>query len=376
MPLGMEYFPSTGVKAWESITECIEMADFCIFVLAGKYGSIDVETSLSWTHKEYMEARRIGKPSIVLLRSNLDELSVRNSETDPERIRLLEAFHDEVRLQGYVPWSSETDLVTGLFSSIDALKRDSSISGWIRRGMVKKPIIVDEAGYNRIYKRIDVHHRYDLSTGDSDYLDMTMFSKRVIRGNAPEGLASLPLNWTKASDAHSGFDPNDPPRVELESAPRSGPGRVDLSEPRKSSGSAFTVDLKFNPPLQMGEEVVISITGRFPRFKFAKAELSRAASRNTPIGERGFEFSSWFVEYPTDELHLRVDIPVDIGMDALGPRSGFQRRFPPVSGPDQSLNERYATAVEAVGSKTYTVMRLHVDEPRQQCRYRLAWSLP
>jgi hypothetical protein len=61
MPLGMEFFPSTGAGAWAAIEESIDAADFCVFVLAGKYGSIDPYTQISWTHREYRVALAVSR---------------------------------------------------------------------------------------------------------------------------------------------------------------------------------------------------------------------------------------------------------------------------------------------------------------------------
>src|SRR4051794_37751074 len=70
IPLGMEFFPSTGSDQWSIIAESIEVADFCVFIIAGRYGSRVNDSGIAWTHREYREARRLGKPTVVLMHGN------------------------------------------------------------------------------------------------------------------------------------------------------------------------------------------------------------------------------------------------------------------------------------------------------------------
>src|SRR5437016_6071114 len=61
VPFGMELFPSMGISQWPIIVESIEEADFCVFITAGRYGSISDDGELSWTHREFREAVRLKK---------------------------------------------------------------------------------------------------------------------------------------------------------------------------------------------------------------------------------------------------------------------------------------------------------------------------
>ena len=52
-PAGMEIFPAVNDTAWEHIEKVIKESDYYVLIIGGKYGSIDSESGLSYTEKEY-----------------------------------------------------------------------------------------------------------------------------------------------------------------------------------------------------------------------------------------------------------------------------------------------------------------------------------
>src|ERR1700710_3079374 len=66
-PAGMELFPATDDDAWTLIKRVINESDYYLLVIGGKYGSIDPETELSFTEKEYDYAVEQGKPVMAFL---------------------------------------------------------------------------------------------------------------------------------------------------------------------------------------------------------------------------------------------------------------------------------------------------------------------
>jgi hypothetical protein len=66
-PAGMEIFPAVNDTAWEHIEKVIELSDYYVLIIGGKYGSIEAESGISYTEKEYDFAvskniHVIGKP--------------------------------------------------------------------------------------------------------------------------------------------------------------------------------------------------------------------------------------------------------------------------------------------------------------------------
>ncbi len=69
IPIGMELFPPTDEAQWQYIKRVINQCDYYLLILAGRYGSIDPDTGLSYTEKEYMYAEALGKPILAFLRT-------------------------------------------------------------------------------------------------------------------------------------------------------------------------------------------------------------------------------------------------------------------------------------------------------------------
>ena len=56
IPIGMEQFPAMPISQWDYIKKMIDSSDYYLLILAGKYGSIDPQSGLSYTEKEFQYA--------------------------------------------------------------------------------------------------------------------------------------------------------------------------------------------------------------------------------------------------------------------------------------------------------------------------------
>lgn len=229
----------------------------------------------------------------------------------------------------------------------------------------------------KISELIQMRQRYTLSVDSPRHLDMEYYRRQRIRCNAPEGLNSHSLSWSRTSDMLPPFDASKP-TIMLRSPERTGAGRAYLADrPRRNNASVFTLDLKFDPPLQCEETIDFTVDGTFRDYRFSRAEDLRAATRDTPMGQRDFDFLAWTVTHPTHELDLTVDLPSDAGITAWGPKSSLRKDdFPIANGPNAALNEEYDCTEETDGGQRFIRMRLRVHEPKLKCNYRLAWKLP
>lgn len=95
-PAGMELFPATDSDAWTLITDVIDTCDDYLLVIGGKYGSIDDETQLSHTEKEYDYASKAVKPVMAFLDGEPRKLTVERSEMSEEVRARLESFRKKV----------------------------------------------------------------------------------------------------------------------------------------------------------------------------------------------------------------------------------------------------------------------------------------
>ena len=99
IPVGMEQFHAAPTSQWNVITKMIDECDFYLLVIGGRYGSIDEESGMSYTEKEYTYAKTKGLPVLVLIK----ELSaITESEKDTgndkyDKMKKLDEFRSRVK---------------------------------------------------------------------------------------------------------------------------------------------------------------------------------------------------------------------------------------------------------------------------------------
>lgn len=137
VPIGMEYFPAGDAAPFDYIKKQIDEADYYILVVAGKYGSINKETGISYTEMEFDYAIEKKVPVAVLLYKDLTKLTADKIELDNDRRSLLEAFRKKVR-DGRMAnfWEDKKDLRLELKDAINSMIVESPRTGWIRADRV------------------------------------------------------------------------------------------------------------------------------------------------------------------------------------------------------------------------------------------------
>lgn len=102
IPVGMEQFHAAPTSQWNVITKMIDECDFYLLVIGSRYGSIDDETGLSYTEKEYNYAKSKKLPVLVLIKKSS---AIAESEKDTgddkyDKMRKLDEFRDRVKNDG------------------------------------------------------------------------------------------------------------------------------------------------------------------------------------------------------------------------------------------------------------------------------------
>ena len=139
IPVGMEQFHGVPMNQWDYITKMLDNSDYCILILAGKYGSIEENSGIGYTEKEFDYAVDNNIPVIRLLYKNLDSLRINQFESDSNKKEKLQDFRAKI----------EKDALVDYYEDIDDLKNKVSIAihktiknyprpGWIRRGSDNK----------------------------------------------------------------------------------------------------------------------------------------------------------------------------------------------------------------------------------------------
>ena len=102
IPVGMEQFHAAPTSQWNVITKMIDECDFYLLVIGSRYGSIDDETGLSYTEKEYNYAKSKKLPVLVLIKkfSAIAESEKDTGDDKYDKMRKLDEFRDRVKNDG------------------------------------------------------------------------------------------------------------------------------------------------------------------------------------------------------------------------------------------------------------------------------------
>jgi len=132
-PAGMELFPASNEDAWTLIKGVIETSDYYLLVIGGKYGSIDAETTLSYTEKEFDFAVSIDKPVMAFLHGDPGSIPAAKTELDPDAREKLEAFREKVQTSKHVKyWTGADELAGKVSRSFTQMRKQFPTAGWIR----------------------------------------------------------------------------------------------------------------------------------------------------------------------------------------------------------------------------------------------------
>ena len=142
IPVGMEQFPASSLSQWEYIKKMIDMSDYYLLIVAGKYGSIDPEENISYTEKEYRYAIHKKMPILAFLHKNIDSLpAIKVGATDEERERV-KNFHNTVKEAGILVdfYSNEDELKYKIAMAMPKIINDAPMPGWVRADQAEKAI--------------------------------------------------------------------------------------------------------------------------------------------------------------------------------------------------------------------------------------------
>ena len=141
IPVGMEQFHAAPTSQWEVITSMIDECDYYLLIIGGCYGSIDDESGLSYTEKEYRYAKNHNVPVIAFLPTNPGNITKNKMDTEDteKKQELLTKFKCTVKKDGNTVGFYEgiEGLKSEVLSSLDNLTRFEPRLGWIRYDSIK-----------------------------------------------------------------------------------------------------------------------------------------------------------------------------------------------------------------------------------------------
>lgn len=132
IPCGMEMFPSSSDSQFEYIKRMLDLCDYYVLILAGRYGEI-VSNGLSYTEMEYNYAVDKGIPILAFLHKCPENIPIKFSEKDFKMREKLEKFRKRVKNDRlYKQWESAEELSTMVLLSLMEEQEKNPRPGWVR----------------------------------------------------------------------------------------------------------------------------------------------------------------------------------------------------------------------------------------------------
>jgi len=170
IPVGMEQFHAAPTSQWNVITKMIDECDFYLLIIGGRYGSIDEDTGISYTEKEYNYAKTKGLPVLVLIKESSviteSEQDVGDKKYDKYmKMRMLEEFRNRVKNDGntvdfFTDLNSLKYKASPTFSN--AINYVDDNAGWVRYRDVADIINEKVEERNRANTELGEHHQKTL----------------------------------------------------------------------------------------------------------------------------------------------------------------------------------------------------------------------
>jgi hypothetical protein len=132
IPAGMEAFPAIDMDQFEYIKKVIDECDYYLLIIGARYGSTDAD-GVSYTEREFDYARSIGKTVIALLHNDIENLPMKNFDTDPSLKIKLDEFREKVKTGRMVRfWNNRDQLIAAMMQAIMKAINTYPAVGWIR----------------------------------------------------------------------------------------------------------------------------------------------------------------------------------------------------------------------------------------------------
>lgn len=143
-PVGMELFPAANDDQWTVIQSLLKECDYYILIIGGRYGSIDVNTGISYTQKEYQYAQDLGIPTIVFVPGDPNKIIAEKTEFNKSKRKKLNDFKalvEKSRLRD--TWSTPENLALKVSTSLDRLILTHPRAGWVRTNTLLGLVVED-----------------------------------------------------------------------------------------------------------------------------------------------------------------------------------------------------------------------------------------
>jgi hypothetical protein len=132
MPAGMELFPASDDDRWTLIQRVIDRSDYYVVVIGARYGSVDPQTSVSYTEMEYDCAVSVDIPVMGYVHEDPNQLTIGQTDKSDAAFARMLSFRGKVQERMCKGYRSADDLAGKVALSILHIRRSHPATGWVR----------------------------------------------------------------------------------------------------------------------------------------------------------------------------------------------------------------------------------------------------
>lgn len=195
IPAGMEMFPAANEDQWTLIREVIDLSDYYIVVVGGRYGSVSSE-GISYTEKEYDYAVAQGIPVLGFVHAAPGTIPQDMAELDPEAREKLDAFRAKVMQRMVKEYRSPDELASVVSRGLVRAIKHNARPGWVRGDQAMTEAVRTEIAELRAALAESEKQSSDLAQRDA----RAGLDESFEHGDDEVTLAFNVSSWTSGSD--------------------------------------------------------------------------------------------------------------------------------------------------------------------------------
>lgn len=208
IPAGMELFSASNDEQFKYIKKIIDNCDYYILIVAGRYGSINPNSGLSFTEQEYNYAIEREIPVLSFIHSNPEGLP--SDKKDSVHWTQLQTFIEKVKTNQKMGkmWTNIAELIAAVLNSVNEYSTDHPALGWVRGATYDNTELLEQINHLRIdsvkskeeIERLEneiyvENQNKQLSAGPEKYAIKGKITKRDSNGRSIKVDHTMNLSW-------------------------------------------------------------------------------------------------------------------------------------------------------------------------------------
>ncbi len=203
IPAGMEMFPAADDDQWTLIREVIDLSDYYVVIVGGRYGSVSA-AGISFTEMEYDYAVSKGIPVLGFVHGDPASIPAGRSELDPEAREKLDGFRSKVMQRMVKQFKSPDELASVVSRGLVRAMKTQPRPGWVRGDQAMTDTVRAEMAELRAAlaekERAELAHRAAESKIDEsfehgeDRIDLTFIVSQRVFNDVPQSV-ELDYSW-------------------------------------------------------------------------------------------------------------------------------------------------------------------------------------